>query len=138
MTPASTSGGSITARVPRPRAGDAGDDAAGRSRKPSAASSAQAENGSGNERPPGGSAKPTDKKKKPDLSSVWREARWIIWRSRGRLAIGLVLIVIGRLAGLVLPATSKFLVDDVRAGGRAALLLPLAAAAGAATIVQAA
>src|SRR5690606_21223743 len=54
------------------------------------------------------------------------------------LLAGLDLMVIGRLAGFVLPASSKFLLDTVLGEGRADLLLPLAAAAGAATLVQAA
>jgi ABC-type multidrug transport system fused ATPase/permease subunit len=47
-------------------------------------------------------------------------------------------MLVNRLAGLVLPASSKFLVDDVIGRGRAELLVPLALAAGAATIVDAA
>jgi subfamily B ATP-binding cassette protein MsbA len=46
-------------------------------------------------------------------------------------------MLVGRLAGLVLPASSKYLIDDVLANGREDLLVPLAAAAGAATLVQA-
>lgn len=37
----------------------------------------------------------------------------IIWPRRKQLLIGLVLIVVSRLAGLVLPGASKYLVDDV-------------------------
>ena len=76
-------------------------------------------------------------KKKLDANVVWREARAIIWERRGRLGIGLVLMLVGRLAGLVLPATSKYLIDDVIGKGRAELLGPLALAAGVATLVQA-
>ncbi|PYR77941.1 MAG: ABC transporter permease [Acidobacteria bacterium] len=46
-------------------------------------------------------------------------------------------MLISRLAGLVLPATSKYLIDDVIGKHRAELLVPLALAAGAATLVQA-
>ncbi len=46
-------------------------------------------------------------------------------------------MVIGRLAGLVLPASSKFLIDTVLGQNRGDLLVPLAAAAGIATLVQA-
>lgn len=42
-----------------------------------------------------------------------------------------------RLAGLVLPATSKYLIDEVVGKQRTELLLPIALAAGVATIVQA-
>jgi ABC-type multidrug transport system fused ATPase/permease subunit len=47
-------------------------------------------------------------------------------------------MIVSRLAGLVLPATSKFLIDDVVGKHQAHLLIPLAIAAGAATLVQAA
>jgi subfamily B ATP-binding cassette protein MsbA len=77
-------------------------------------------------------------KKKLQWSSVWREASALIWARRGRLAIGMSLMVVNRLAGLVLPATSKVLIDQVVGHHRADLLWPLAAAAGAATLVQAA
>ena len=78
-----------------------------------------------------------DTKKKVTLSTAWREARELIWARRGRLALGMGLMAISRLAGLVLPATSKILIDDVVGKSRADLLWPLALAAGAATVVQA-
>ena len=56
---------------------------------------------------------------------------------KGRLALGLALMLVNRVVGLVLPATSKYLIDDVIGKGRADMLMPLALAAGAATIVQA-
>jgi len=46
-------------------------------------------------------------------------------------------MLINRLVGLVLPATSKYLIDDVVLKHKADLLLPLALAAGGATVVQA-
>ncbi len=77
------------------------------------------------------------KKRKFDPSNAWREARELVWARRGRLALGLSLMLVNRLAGLVLPATSKYLIDDVIGKHRAELLMPLAFAAGAATVVQA-
>ena len=76
-------------------------------------------------------------KKKITASAAWREARELIVARRGRLTLGVVLMVINRLVGLVLPATSKFLIDDVIGKGHAELLTPLALVAGAATVVQA-
>ena len=76
-------------------------------------------------------------KKRPSLSVAWREARDLIWARRGRLAVGMGLMAVSRLAGLVLPATSKVLIDEVVGKSRADLLWPLALAAGAATLVQA-
>ena len=78
------------------------------------------------------------KKRKTNIANAWAEARELVWAHRSRLALGLVLMLVNRLAGLVLPASSKFLVDDVIGRGRAELLVPLALAAGAATIVDAA
>jgi ABC-type bacteriocin/lantibiotic exporter with double-glycine peptidase domain len=78
------------------------------------------------------------KEKKPLSAEVWREARALIWAHRRHLGIGFVLMIISRLAGLVLPASTKFVVDDVLAGGRTELLVPIAVAVGAATLVQAA
>ncbi|MYG80800.1 MAG: ABC transporter ATP-binding protein, partial [Gemmatimonadetes bacterium] len=75
-------------------------------------------------------------KKKLEGRKVWREARAIIWRYRWRVALGLVVMVIGRVSGMVVPGASKFLVDDVVGGGRADLLLPLALAVAAASLVQ--
>jgi ABC-type multidrug transport system fused ATPase/permease subunit len=71
------------------------------------------------------------------LSSVWREARALVWARRRRLALGLGLMLVNRLSGLVLPATSKFLIDEVIGNERADLLTTLALVAGGATVVQA-
>ena len=60
-----------------------------------------------------------------------------MWRYRRRLAVGLSLMLLNRLAGLVLPGTSKFLIDEVIVNNRADLLATLAIAAGVATVVQA-
>src|SRR3954452_14916429 len=76
-------------------------------------------------------------KKNVDYSNAWQEARTLILARRGRLALGLALMMVNRVAGLILPATSKYLIDDVIGKSRADLLMPLALAAGAATLVQA-
>ncbi len=77
--------------------------------------------------------------KKPlSLPVVWREARDLVWAHRKRLSLGLGLLLINRLSGLVLPATSKYLIDDVVGKHRGDLLVTLAAAAGGATVIQAA
>jgi subfamily B ATP-binding cassette protein MsbA len=82
-------------------------------------------------------AGPTPAKKKLDSAAAWREFRELLWIHRRRLSIGLTLMLISRLAGLVLPALSKYVIDDVIGKGRHELLVPIALAAGAATIVQA-
>ncbi len=61
----------------------------------------------------------------------------LIWARRGRLLLGLLLMLISRAAGMVLPSLSKFFIDDVLQKGRTDLLPWLAIATGAATIVQA-
>ena len=60
-----------------------------------------------------------------------------MWRYRRRLALGIALMFVNRLASLVLPGTSKFLIDEVIANNRVDLLVTLAIAAGVATVVQA-
>ena len=83
-------------------------------------------------------ADPPKKKKKVSLGVVWREARELIWRYRNRLAFGFAIMLVNRLAGLVLPASSKILIDRVIKAGESRLLLPLAGAVLGATVVQAA
>ncbi len=79
-----------------------------------------------------------DKTKKQRLTkAAWAETRRLVAERRGRIAFGLVVMLINRLSGLVLPASSKFLIDDVIGRGRAEMLQPLALAVGAATVVQA-
>lgn len=68
--------------------------------------------------------------------NVWREAREIIWRYRRRVALGLVVMAIGRVAGIAIPASSKFLIDDVLGQGRTDLLLPLAIGVALAALTQ--
>ncbi|MGZ5458304.1 MAG: ABC transporter ATP-binding protein [Thermoanaerobaculia bacterium] len=81
--------------------------------------------------------KKSEEKKRLDARAVWREARDLVWARRGRLAAGLALMLVSRLAGLVLPASSKYLIDDVIGKGNHELLSLLAMAAIAATLVQA-
>src|SRR6267378_1694900 len=76
-------------------------------------------------------------KKKISPAVAWRDARELIWAHRYRLALGMTLMIVNRLAGLVLPASSKYVIDEVIMKHRSQLLVPLALAAGAATLVQA-
>ncbi|PWU12291.1 MAG: ABC transporter permease [Terriglobia bacterium] len=55
---------------------------------------------------------------------------------RGLLAFGMVLMVVNRAAGLVLPTSTKFLVDDVIGKRQIDWLAPLALAVLAATMIQ--
>ncbi len=78
-----------------------------------------------------------EKKKRISPSDAWHDARELIWAHRYRLAFGMFLMIVNRLAGLVLPASSKYVIDEVVMKHRSQLLVPLALAAGAATLVQA-
>jgi subfamily B ATP-binding cassette protein MsbA len=77
------------------------------------------------------------KKKRFSPSQAWRDARELIWAHRSRLALGMALMLVNRLVGLVLPASSKYLVDEVIIKQRGELLSTLALAAVGATVVQA-
>ena len=77
------------------------------------------------------------KKKKINYSSAWQEAKILIWNYRHRLALGGVLMILSRAAGLVLPASSKYLVDNVIGKQQYQLLKWIALAVGISTLVQA-
>src|SRR6267143_854729 len=77
------------------------------------------------------------KKKKSTPATACRDARELIWAHRYRLALGMFLMIVNRLVGLVLPASSKYLIDNVILKHQSGLLLPLALIAGAATLIQA-
>lgn len=61
----------------------------------------------------------------------------IVWPRRNQLLVGLVLIVISRLAGLVLPGASKYLMDDVIPNNNMETLKLLLLAVAGAILVQA-
>ena len=66
------------------------------------------------------------------LPDIWE----LIRPRRGLLAIGFVLMVVNRISGLVLPASTKYLIDDVIGKQNSALLLPLVCGVVAATLIQ--
>src|SRR5436853_1766731 len=76
-------------------------------------------------------------KKRAFSPGAWQEARALVYQHRGRLTVGLGLLLVNRLAGLVLPSSSKWVIDRVINQHHPELLVPLAVAAGAATLVQA-
>ncbi|MGE5244972.1 MAG: ABC transporter ATP-binding protein [Betaproteobacteria bacterium] len=81
---------------------------------------------------------PELKKKKALTAGALEEARALVWKHRRRLSVGLALMVVSRLSDLVLPTTTKYLMDDVISKGHWELLPRLALAAGAASLVSAA
>ena len=80
-----------------------------------------------------------EKPKKPKVNTAraWAETRALLWTHRRSLSIGFALMLVNRVSGLVLPASSKYLIDDVLSKQKVELLLPLALAVGGATIIQA-
>ncbi|MEO6051534.1 MAG: ABC transporter ATP-binding protein [Pyrinomonadaceae bacterium] len=76
------------------------------------------------------------KKKKVNYSSAWAEARKIIWGARWRLLLGSVLMLVSRLSGMVLPASMKYIGDEVFVGKRYDLLKWIALAIGVSTLIQ--
>ena len=78
-----------------------------------------------------------EKKKKVNYSGAWAEARRIVWQARWRLLLGSVLLLISRLAGMVLPASTKFIGDEVFVNQRYELIKWIALAIGISTLVQA-
>jgi ABC-type multidrug transport system fused ATPase/permease subunit len=77
-------------------------------------------------------------KSRPKFSEAYREARALVYEHRSRLALGLALLLVNRVVGLVLPTSSKYLIDEVIGNQRVDLLMPLALIGCAATFVQAA
>ena len=76
------------------------------------------------------------KKKKVNYSSAWAEARKIIWNARWRLAVGSLLMIVSRVAGMVLPASTKYIGDEVFTGRNYGLIKWIALAIGVSTLVQ--
>jgi ABC-type multidrug transport system fused ATPase/permease subunit len=67
-----------------------------------------------------------------NLPHVWA----LIKPRRGILAAGLLLMAVNRVSGLILPASTKYLIDDVIGKHRINLLAPIVLAVLAATVIQ--
>ena len=89
-------------------------------------------------KPVGGKTEEPKKKKSAatQLKSVWPMIAELIRPRRGLLAFSFLLLLIGRLCGLVLPAAPKYLLDDVIGKHRAGLLVPLVLVVLGATLIQ--
>ena len=81
---------------------------------------------------------PEPRKKRKLTATAWEEARGLMWSYRWRLGLGLVLILVSRPAGLVLPAMSRYILDEVIPAQRTDELFMLAGVGLAAAIVQSA
>ena len=82
--------------------------------------------------------KPPAKKKTSDqLRLVLPDIMELVRPRRGTLILGLVLMAISRVCGLVLPYSTKSLIDDVLGKGKHELLVPIVLAVLVATFIQA-
>jgi len=83
---------------------------------------------------------PAKEAKKPPnlqrLKAVWPEVWKLMRPRRALLGLGFVLMVINKVAGFVLPYSSKFLIDNVVGKRQVSLLPPLVIAVLVATLVQ--
>ncbi|HST77638.1 MAG TPA: ABC transporter transmembrane domain-containing protein, partial [Verrucomicrobiae bacterium] len=80
-----------------------------------------------------------DEKKKSaaqNLKSAWPMIRELVHPRRRLLGLSFLVLLIGRLCGLVLPYSTKILIDNVIGKHRSELLVPLVAAVLVATLVQ--
>lgn len=80
------------------------------------------------------STTPTPKKHRVTIRQVFKT---IVWPRRNIILVGLILIVISRLSGLVLPVATKFFIDDVVDKGNLDILKWLLIAIVAAIVIQA-
>src|ERR1700758_2390597 len=77
--------------------------------------------------------------KKPKLQrlkAIWPEVWNLMRPRRALLAFGLMLMALNKLAGFVLPYSSKFLIDNVVGKPEMGLLKPLVIAVLTATVIQ--
>ncbi|HXK01442.1 MAG TPA: ABC transporter ATP-binding protein [Verrucomicrobiae bacterium] len=70
------------------------------------------------------------------LKSAWPLLRELIRPRRGKIAFGFLLMAINKLCGLVLPGSTKFLIDNVINKHQVEMLTPLVGAVFAATLIQ--
>ncbi len=70
------------------------------------------------------------------LRQLWPDIRELVMPRRGLLAAGFALMLVNRAAGLVLPASTKVLIDYIIGQGRHNLLTPLLFAVIGATLLQ--
>jgi subfamily B ATP-binding cassette protein MsbA len=86
----------------------------------------------------------TETTAKPPAKSEKRKNAWKslpdVWAlmkpRRGLLALGFVLMAINRVSGLVLPASTKYLIDNVIGKKQIQLLTPIVLAVLTATVIQ--
>ncbi len=75
-------------------------------------------------------------KRSESLKALWPEVRALLLPRRGLLLVGAVLMLINRVSGLVLPFSTKYLVNDVMLKSEFKLLVPIVLAVVGATVIQ--
>ena len=70
------------------------------------------------------------------LRALWPDIWALVKPRRGLFAVGFLLMIVNRVSGLVLPASTKFVVDDVIGKHRTDLLAPIVLGVVGATLVQ--
>src|ERR1700676_4350602 len=78
----------------------------------------------------------TGKKRQPTLRDVWPQLRELVMPRRKILAVGFLLMIINRASGLVLPLSTRTLIDKVIGKKQTDLLTPLVLGILAATLIQ--
>jgi len=81
--------------------------------------------------------KPDPSKKQVSLASVRRTFWTIVWPRRRLVLVGLLLVGVNRLSGLVLPGSTKYLIDNVIAQRDTGMLKILLVVVGGAILIQA-
>ena len=79
---------------------------------------------------------PGGKKRQPTLRDVWPQLRELILPRRKILAVGFLLMIVNKLSGLVLPLSTRPLIDTVIGKHRMDLLTPLVLTILSATLIQ--
>jgi subfamily B ATP-binding cassette protein MsbA len=79
---------------------------------------------------------PGGKKRQPSLRDVWPQLRELVLPRRKILAVGFLLMIVNRLCGLVLPLSTRTLIDTVIGKHRMDLLTPLVLGILGATLLQ--
>ncbi len=85
---------------------------------------------------PGAGAQPSKASQSERFRELWPDIKAMILPRRGIFAMGFVLMVINRLSSIVLPLSTKPLIDRVINQRHAELLAPLVGAVVAATLIQ--
>jgi len=83
------------------------------------------------------SAELTKKKKLPPIGRVWPEVKKLVQPRIPLLCFSFLILIVNRVAGLILPASTRFLIDNVMRQHQMELLPKIVAAVVSATLIQA-